>query len=150
MPSNAGWLLVSAASTWHSPGYGAATLCFTGVGGKPGSSPRHLEGSSAAPVRRPPIPYSLVRRDREEVPFQLAVSNRDRERAARNVVSANERNLPYHVLARAEALLESHGHRYMRVRRQSLLKPGDPHHVHCGEHCQQYRRRVESDADGNS
>jgi hypothetical protein len=43
-----------------------------------------------------------------------------------------------------------HGHRYMRVRRQSLLKPGDPHHVHCGEHCQQYGRRVESDADGNS
>ena len=93
---------------------------------------------------------TLVMRDREEVPFRLAVANRDRERAARNVVSANERNLPYHVLARAEALLESHGHRYMRVRRQSLLKPGDPHHVHCGEHCQQYGRRVESDADGNS
>ena len=63
--------------------------------------------------------------DREEVPFRLAVANRDRERAARNVVSANERNLPYHVLAWAEAL-ELHGHRYMRVRRQSLLKPGDP------------------------
>jgi hypothetical protein len=25
MPSSAGWLLVSAASTWHSPGYGPAT-----------------------------------------------------------------------------------------------------------------------------